>query len=83
MKNETIYLIIMNAFGLLIMLLDKWKARKKSYRLPELFLFLVCLLGGSFGTTLGMYLFRHKTKKPLFTFGFPIILAIHILILLQ
>lgn len=80
MKNETIYLIIINAFGLLIMLMDKRKARKKLFRIPEFILFAVCILGGSLGSVIGMYLFHHKTRKPQFTIGFPIILAIHILL---
>ena len=46
------------------MLMDKGKAVRKSWRIPEWFLLTVALIGGSLGSLLGMYLFRHKTKKP-------------------
>jgi uncharacterized membrane protein YsdA (DUF1294 family) len=79
MRNIAIlYLIIMNIAGLLVMGIDKEKARRKAWRIPERTLFLVSLLGGSFGTWLGMYLFRHKTKHWYFVVGMPAILFIQI-----
>ena len=75
-----IYLILINAIGLLLMLADKSKAKKSAYRIPEKVLLGFCFLGGSLGGTLGMYLFRHKTKKQAFTMAFPATLCLHILI---
>jgi uncharacterized membrane protein YsdA (DUF1294 family) len=79
MRNIAIlYLIIMNIAGLLVMGIDKEKAKRKAWRIPERTLFLVSLLGGSVGTWLGMYLFRHKTKHWYFVVGMPAILLIQL-----
>ena len=60
------------------MFLDKQKAKKGKWRIPEKTLFLAALLGGSLGTTLGMNTFRHKTKHWYFKFGMPAILILQI-----
>ena len=78
MKLLLAYLLIINAAGLLLMLTDKWKARKNRRRIPEATLMTVAALGGSTGVLLGMYLFRHKTLHPKFTLGIPLILALQI-----
>lgn len=70
------YLVLINAVGLLIMLIDKKKARRGAWRIPERTLMWVALLGGSIGVTAGMYLFRHKTKHPKFYIGLPVILIL-------
>ena len=57
-----IYLFAMNLLGLAAMAVDKNRAKRHAWRIPEKSLFLVSLLGGSVGTWAGMYLFRHKTK---------------------
>ena len=74
-----IYLCIVNAAGFLLMLLDKLKAKKNLWRIPEATLFTVAAIGGSLGCILGMYTVRHKTKHPKFTLGLPVILAIQIM----
>lgn len=71
------YLMIVNALGLLLMLADKQKARKKRWRIPEATLMGVAAIGGSAGVFLGMYLFRHKTRHPKFTVGVPLLLMLH------
>lgn len=73
MKLLWIYLLVMNVFGLLLMGMDKQRAKKKLWRIPEKHLFLCSLLGGSIGTWVGMYLFRHKTKHWYFVVGMPLI----------
>lgn len=70
MNIKLIYLIAINVIGVLIMYVDKRKARLHRWRIPESTLWLVALLFGSFGTTLGMILFHHKNRKPLFRYGF-------------
>lgn len=70
----TIYLVFINLAGIFVMWLDKRKAKKGAWRIKESTLFLVALLGGCLGTTLGMYWFRHKTKHWYFKYGFPAIL---------
>lgn len=68
------YLICINIIGFLIMGIDKFKAQKGFWRTPEKTIFSVTILGGGIGTVIGMYLFRHKTKKMKFTIGLPTIL---------
>lgn len=60
------------------MLVDKFKAKKNLWRIPEKTLFLVAALGGSVGSLLGMYLVRHKTQHLTFTLGMPLILALQV-----
>ena len=60
------------------MLVDKHKARKKRWRIPERTLIGSALLGGSVGALLGMYTFRHKTRHLKFTLGVPAILIAQI-----
>ena len=69
-----IYLFAMNLLGLAVMAVDKNRAKRHAWRIPEKSLFLVSLLGGSVGTWAGMYLFRHKTKHWYFVVGMPCIL---------
>ncbi len=73
-----IYLFLINlaAFGL--MGLDKRKARKNLWRIPEKTLFLSAILGGSAGAIAGMYAFHHKTRHWYFVIGMPLILVIQI-----
>lgn len=58
--------------------IDKSRAKRHAWRIPEKTLFLVCIFGGSVGTWAGMYLFRHKTKHWYFVIGMPVILVVHI-----
>lgn len=78
MKYLILYLLIINAVGFILMLVDKYKARKNLWRIPEATLMGVAAIGGSIGSLLGMYTFRHKTKHPKFTIGIPVILALQI-----
>ena len=77
-KLLLIYVLIINVLGFGAMFLDKQKAKKGKWRIPEKTLFLFALLGGSIGTNLGMQLFRHKTKHWYFKFGMPLILIAQI-----
>ena len=76
-----IYLILINAIGFFIMLVDKRKAIKNRWRIPEKTLFLIALAGGSVGALAGMYCFRHKTKHKRFTVGIPFILFLQLVLL--
>ncbi|OUP22591.1 hypothetical protein B5F29_00925 [Lachnoclostridium sp. An196] len=58
--------------------LDKRKARKNLWRIPEKTLFLSAILGGSAGAIAGMYVFHHKTRHWYFVIGMPLILVIQI-----
>ncbi len=75
-----IYFIFINILGFASMGDDKRRAIKHYLRIPEATLFAIAIVGGSLGSTIGMFVFRHKTKHWYFLFGFPIILIIHLLI---
>lgn len=75
-----IYLLIVNALGFALMLMDKYKAKKNLWRIPEKAFFIIALAGGSLGCLGGMYAVRHKTKHLSFTLGMPVILAVQIVI---
>ena len=79
-KYIVIYFIIINIFAFLAMFIDKRKAQKGKWRIPENTLLLLALIGGSIGAMVGMYTFRHKTKKLRFTIGFPVILILQIIL---
>ena len=74
-----IYLLAVNALGLIIMHYDKYLAKNNMWRIPEKTLLGIAAVGGSLGCLLGMYSARHKTRKPKFAIGIPIILAIQAL----
>lgn len=80
MKNIIIYLISINIIGFLIMWIDKRKAIKGSWRIPEKKLFIITAIGGGIGTIAGMYIFRHKTKKLNFIIGLPLITILEIIL---
>lgn len=74
------YLILVNIIAFITIYIDKKKAIKHKWRIKESTLFLLSIIGGSLGTLLGMYTFRHKTKHLKFTLGIPLIIIIQILI---
>ena len=74
-----VYLLIVNAAGFLLMLVDKIKAKRNLWRIPEATLITVAAIGGSIGSIAGMNLFRHKTKHAKFYIGLPVILTFQIM----
>lgn len=75
-----LYLLVMNLAAFLLMGIDKGKAKRDAWRVPEKTLFLPVVLGGSLGGILGMRVFRHKTKHWYFRFGFPAILVLQLVL---
>lgn len=78
MKYFVIYMAVINIITFTVFGIDKLKAVKNRWRVPEKVLFLLALLGGSPGALIGMYSFRHKTKKIAFKIGIPVILIVQI-----
>ena len=78
-QNIIIYLIVINIIGFAIMYIDKQKAKKGKWRIPEKVIFIVTALGGGIGTIAGMYTFRHKTQKVGFVVGLPAITTVEII----
>lgn len=76
-----IYLILINLIGFAAMGIDKRRAIRHKWRIPERKLFLLALLSGSIGVLTGMYVFRHKTRHFSFSIGIPAILVAQLLLL--
>ena len=72
------YFIGINLIGFALMGIDKYKAKKRAFRIPEATLFIVAIIGGSIGSIIGMYAFRHKTRHRSFVYGMPFILILQI-----
>ncbi len=77
-----IYLLAVNLVSFIVMGIDKKKAQKRAWRIPESTLFVLAIIGGSIGSVIGMQLFRHKTRHWYFVYGMPAILILQILLVL-
>ena len=75
----TYYLLAMNVLSFALMGINKAKARRNKWRIPEKVLFLAAFFGGSVGAFAGMSLFRHKTKHLSFVIGLPVILLLQLI----
>ena len=76
------YFIAINFIGFALMGIDKYKAKKRAFRIPEATLFIVAVIGGSIGSIAGMYIFRHKTRHRSFVYGMPFILILQIALII-
>jgi uncharacterized membrane protein YsdA (DUF1294 family) len=74
------YLICLNLILFVLMGRDKAAARSSARRTPETALLALAVIGGSVGGLLGMILFRHKTRKPAFRIGLPLILICQLML---
>lgn len=86
MNREMIILIYVSVVSIITFMtfgIDKYKARYHHWRISERMLILLVVFGGSTGALLAMLIFHHKTKKPLFKYGVPIILLIQIILLIK
>ncbi|MBO4752341.1 MAG: DUF1294 domain-containing protein [Bacteroidales bacterium] len=77
-----IYLIAINLVTFLVYGIDKLKAKRGKWRIPESVLLTLAVVGGSIGALLGMLAFRHKTKHKKFTIVVPLILAVQVALLI-
>lgn len=76
------YLELVNLTAFVLYGIDKYRAKRGRWRIPEAALILIAVIGGSIGALGGMYLFRHKTRKPRFSVGVPVILGMQVLFFL-
>lgn len=74
------YGTIVSGIAFLLFGIDKWCAKQEFYRIPERILLGVSVLGGAVGAFFGMHLFRHKTRKPKFFIGIPILMCLQVLV---
>ena len=79
-RNMIIYFLVINIIGFFIMFIDKQKAKKGAWRIPEKTIFIITALGAGIGTIAGMYTFRHKTQKLQFVVGLPFITILEIIL---
>lgn len=75
-----IYFILITAVTFTVFGIDKLKAKKSWWRIPESTLFILAIIGGSIGALLGMHIFHHKTLHKKFTIGIPTILVLQIIL---
>ena len=73
MDAVTIYFLAINIMLFVVMGVDKYRAIRRRWRIPEATLFILALVGGACGGTVGMYSFRHKTKHWYFAVFFPLL----------
>ena len=72
-------LLAVNLFSFILMGIDKRRAVRDRWRIPERVLLLACVPFSALGGLMGMNVFHHKTKKPKFSFGVPVLLIIQCL----
>jgi len=75
-----LYLVIINVLTFIIYGLDKLKAKRGGWRIPEATLLLLAVVGGSVGAKIAMELFHHKTLHKKFRYGIPTIIIIQLVI---
>lgn len=71
---------LMNVTGFAAVMVDKYKARKRKWRIPERNFFILSALGGGPGVYTGLLIFRHKTRHRSFMLGIPLIILIQVLV---
>lgn len=77
-----IYFILINLIGFFAMMIDKRRAKRGAWRIPEKTLFTIAIIFGSVGVSLGMKRFRHKTKHKSFVIGIPTIEIVQLILIL-
>ena len=75
------YILVINFIAFLLMGIDKRRAIKHAFRIPEATLFTIAVIGGSLGSIIGMYYFHHKTRHWYFVYGMPLILILQVALL--
>ena len=76
-----IYLLVINIATFFTYGIDKWKAKKSKWRIREVSLLTLAVLGGSIGAWLGMKVWHHKTMHKKFKYGVPAILILQLALL--
>jgi uncharacterized membrane protein YsdA (DUF1294 family) len=72
------YLLAVNVLTFIVYGVDKWKAQRGRWRVPEATLMGLAALGGSVGAWLAMQIFRHKTQKKKFRYGVPALFVLQV-----
>ena len=72
------YLFAINIVSFFLYGIDKYKAKKNKWRIPEATLLMIAVIGGSIGAWVGMRLWHHKTMHKKFKYGIPIIIILQV-----
>lgn len=78
MNHILCYLALINVITFVVYGIDKLKAKKGKWRIPEVTLLLFAIMGGSIGAWLGIKVWHHKTMHKKFKYGIPIIVALQV-----
>jgi uncharacterized membrane protein YsdA (DUF1294 family) len=76
-----VILLLINLYSLALMGIDKNRAKKGKYRISERALWIAAICGGAVGGTIGMNIFRHKTKHTSFQIGMPFLAGVQLVLL--
>ena len=74
------YLFAINIVSFFLYGIDKYKAKKNKWRIPEATLLMIAVIGGSIGAWVGMRLWHHKTMHKRFKYGIPIIIILQVVL---
>jgi len=74
-------MVFMSVLDFILMGIDKWRAKRGAWRIPEITLIAFAVLFGAPGGYLGMLIFRHKTLHKGFAIGFPLLAAVQIILI--
>ena len=74
------YLVLINVITFIVYGIDKLKAQKRKWRIPESTLLLLAIIGGSIGAWYGVKVWHHKTLHKKFTYGIPLIMAVQLVL---
>lgn len=80
-KILCIYYLIINIVTFIVFAIDKIKAIIGAWRIREVVLLGLCLLGGGFGGILAMDICNHKVKSNHFMFGVPVMICTHLFLI--
>ena len=80
LESISIIIVIINIVTFIIYGIDKYKAKKGKWRIPENSLIGLAIIGGSIGAYLGMIVWHHKTMHLKFKYGIPLIIVIQLII---
>ena len=72
------YLVMINVVAFITYGIDKLKARRNKWRIPESTLLLLAMIGGSAGAWLGLKVWHHKTLHKKFKYGIPLIFIVQV-----
>ena len=76
MNTLLIYLLAANIVTFVVFGIDKYKAKRGLWRIPEASLLTMAVIGGSIGAWLGTKVWHHKTLHKKFKYGIPLIIAL-------